>query len=138
MPSTFILSNYAATYQAGTSHANDMIDVATLKIYDGTQPADADTALGGTNHELASFTLPAKASNSVGGTGVITLGAISDTTWILSGTASFARVTKGANTLFDCSVGLAGASPDIIINVNPVTSGAVAHIVPSPTYTVTK
>ena len=134
MPSTFNLSDYMANDLA--KEVNNQVDSATLTIYDGGQPANANTGLGGGNHSCAVFTLPAKAANTVGATGVITFGAIADTTWTLSTAPSFARITSGGNVLFDCSVGTAGT--DIIINASPVVLGAVAHIVAGPTYTVTE
>lgn len=139
MASTFNLTNYAANAVASlTWNVAGFLPAATLTIYAANQPASASIAATAANTVLATFTFPAAASNTLGGAGTVTIGNITDTTWQASGTATWGRVTNGGNTLFDGSVDVSANSPDIVINVNPVTSGAVAHVVASPTYTVTQ
>ena len=134
MASTFNLANFAANAIAANAlNAATVFGGATLAIYSGTQPATADTALSG-NTVLATFTLPAAGSNSVSSAGVITFGAITNVTAVATGTAVFARVTNGANTVCDMSVGTSSA--DCIINSTAISSGATVSI-SSMSYTVT-
>lgn len=103
-----------------------------LRIYDGTQPADADTAIT-TQVLLAELTLSAtafaaasagsKAANAIGddasanATGVATWGSL---------------VTSGGTRIFDFSVGTSGAN----LNMNSVNISAGATVSVS-SFTVT-
>ena len=91
---------------------------ATIKIYSGTQPTNADTALGGGNTLLATLTASTtSAANSSSRT--LTFSTITeDSAADATGTATFARVADSdANTIFDCDVGTSGAT----INLNTVS-----------------
>lgn len=138
MPSTFNLTDYSANYIAGTNAVINLLGAATLTVYSGGQPTTASVAATAGNVVLANFTMPATASMAVGATGIITIGTIADTTWAASDTPTWSRLVKPGGTIFDCSTGTAGTTPDITIDVSPVTIGAVAHIVAGPTYTVTQ
>ena len=113
-----ILNDFITSLDAGTA--------GIINIYDGTQPATADTALSG-NTLLATLTYSAT-SYGAPSSGVITANSItSDSSADATGTASFARIfTQSAGTvIFDCDVGTSGAT----INLNTVsivTSGTVA------------
>lgn len=133
MASKFNLSSIAASVLAQTMM--QLLDHAVVDVFDGAQPADADTPLSAINHSLATFQLPAEAMNQLNA-GVITIGPVDDTLWKMNAKASFARVSKDGRTIFDASVGVSNA--DIVINANPVVEGAVAHIVGGATYTVTR
>ena len=78
---------------------------ALVKIYSGTQPANANTGLSG-NTLLATLTCSDPAAPSASGA-TLTLDAITrDTSADASGTATWARVTDSdGNTVFDCDVG---------------------------------
>ena len=91
--------NYPAVLQ------NAMLDEITtragasalLKIYDGSQPATADTAVSGQTL-LAELTCNATFAPAASG-GVLTLNAISDDTSAnASGTATWFRITTSAGT----------------------------------------
>jgi hypothetical protein len=90
---------------------------ATIKIYTGTQPANADTALSG-NTLLATLTMtdPAGPASS---SGTFTASAITeDAAADATGTATFARVADSAGvTVFDCTVGTSGE----VVNLNTVS-----------------
>ncbi len=91
---------------------------ALIRIYSGTQPANANTALSG-NTLLATLTCtdPAAASASAG---TLTFSTITeDSAADATGTASFARIVDsgGTNVVFDCDVGTSGAT----INLNTVS-----------------
>lgn len=96
---------------------------ATLKIYSGTQPVNADTALSG-NTLLGTLTF----SNPSGdvASGVLTFDVITeDSEADADGTASFARIEDSdGNAIFDGDVGTSGA----MINFNRtdfVTGGPI-------------
>lgn len=98
-----------------------------IRIYSGTQPATADTALSG-NTLLATLTCsnPAFGASS---NGVITLSSVTDDSSAdATGTASFARIVTGTafNTVFDCDVGTSGAT--INLNTVSIVSGGVVSI----------
>jgi hypothetical protein len=107
-----------------------------LRIYDGTQPATADTAIS-TQTLLAELTLNATAfAGAVAG--VATANAItSDTSADNTGTATWFRVVEsnGTTVLWDGSVGTSGA--DLNLNTVGLAAGA-AVAVSSFTVTETK
>ena len=133
MASNFFLSNFSANLEAQSLNIGSAFGGATLIVYSGTQPANANTALSG-NTALATFTLPAAGSNTVS-VNQITFGAISNVTAGNSGTATFFRITNGANTICDGSVGTASA--DLILNSVVISSGATVSIT-SFVFTVTE
>jgi hypothetical protein len=98
----------------------------TIKIYTGTIPTDADTALGAQTL-LATLTFSATAFGSASN-GVATAAAItSDSSADATGTAAWARVANGAGTTqFDCTVGTSG--DDINFNTVSFVTGAVIAI----------
>jgi len=107
-----------------------------LRIYDGTQPATADTAVS-TQTLLAELTMNATAFGAASA-GVITANAItSDSSADATGTATWFRLLKsdGTTPLWDGSVGTSGAN----LNLNSVAiqSGAAVSV-SSFVHTVTK
>ncbi len=95
-----------------------------LRIYDGTQPTDADTALS-SNTLLADLALSATAFASAS-SGSATANAItSDTSADATGTASFFSLLTSANVRkIDGSVGTSGAN----LNLNTVSIVAGATV----------
>lgn len=67
----------------------------TIKIYNGTAPTNADTALSGNTLLLS---LPCSATFGATGSGVFTVGAITPTNVTTGGTASFFRVVASDGT----------------------------------------
>lgn len=108
---------------------NTMVDALTalansgkLRIYDGTQAATADTAVGAQTL-LAELTLNATAFGAASA-GVATAGAITaDSSANATGTASWFRVVKsdGTTVLWDGSVGTSGAN--LNLNSTSIASG---------------
>jgi len=94
---------------------------ASLVIYAGTPPADADTALSG-NTVLATHTLAGFGTASAGS---ITASAIASATIAASGTATFARATAGSETM-QLSAGTSGT--DIVLDTTTFTSGNTSNI----------
>lgn len=105
---------------------------ATLKVYTGVQPANADAALSG-NTLLGTLTFAATAAPAASG-GVITFAAIaSDISGDAAGTATFARIQDGSgNAIFDGDVNTSGA----LINFNR-TDFAVGSPINITSFTIT-
>lgn len=94
----------------------------TIKVYTGTQPANADTALSGQTL-LVTLTCadPAFASAASGSVDIDADPDLSASA-VATGTAAWARVADSdGNTVFDGSVGTSGT--DFIINSTSITSG---------------
>lgn len=109
---------------------------ATIKLYSGTQPATANTALSG-NTLLATFTLDDPSFGSASG-GVITLAGVPrSTTGVAAGTATFFRMdsvgTSNIGTIMDGDVGTASAT--LILNTTTISVG-VAVSITAGTFTV--
>lgn len=99
-----------------------------LRIYSGSQPTDADTAIGA-QVVLAELTMNATAFGSATSTAstdsVLTANAITaDSSANATGTAAFFRLWDSAGTvpLIDGTVGTSGT--DLIINSTAISSGA--------------
>lgn len=102
---------------------------ATIKLYSGTQPATADTALSG-NTLLATFTLDDPAFGAASN-GVITLaGTPRTTTGAAAGTATFFRLesvgTGNIGTVCDGDVGTSSAT--LILNTTTISVGVNVSI----------
>jgi hypothetical protein len=106
----------------------DFIGVAAdsgyLRIYDGTQPATADTAIGAqvllAELRFAADAFPAAVA------GLLTANAIaSDASADATGTASWARILKsdGTSVLFDGSVGTSSAN--VIVATTSIVAATV-------------
>jgi hypothetical protein len=130
----------AANFQLSTASKNaacnavvDSLDggsaAGTIKVYDGSQPADANTAIT-TQTLLATFTLSATAFGSAS-SGVATLAGVPlSATAVATGTATWFRAasggTGGAGTVFDGNV--ATSSADLTLNTTSITSGNTVQI----------
>ena len=127
------LSNAGASAAADATCA--LLNGGTLKIYDGTQPATADTAVS-TQNLLATLTFGSPAFGSAA-LGVATANAItSDSSADFTSTATWFRtLTSGAAAVFDGSVGTSGAD----LNLNSVAIGIGSVVAVSAlTYTQAK
>jgi hypothetical protein len=128
------LSNVAANAAADAVCA--LANNGFLDIYDGAQPATADTAIT-TQVKLAGLTFGATAFGA-SVAGVATANAIGqDASADATGTAAWFRVTKSDHTtvLFDGSVGTSGANLNLS-STSIVATGTVS--VTSLTYTQSK
>lgn len=98
-----------------------------LRIYDGTQPADSDTAVS-TQTLLAELTLNATAFGAASG-GVITANPITGATAVATSTATWFRVLKsdGTTSLFDGSVGTSGCNLNLT-GTAVITSGLAVNV----------
>lgn len=94
-----------------------------IRIYDGSQPANADTAVSGQTL-LAELTFGADAFPAASA-GLLTANAItSDSSANATGTASWARIlaSNGTTVYFDGTVGTSSAN--VVINSTAISSGA--------------
>lgn len=114
---------FTAALNAGTA--------AIIRIYDGTQPTDADTAIGA-QVLLAELTMSATsfgAATDANPGALITANAItSDSSANATGTATWFRMLtqSGGTVIADGSVGTSSA--DLVMNTVSITSGSIVSI----------
>ena len=128
------ISNALANAEA--TAAATLFNSGYLRIYDGTQPATADTAIG-SQVLLAELTFNATAFGAPVN-GVLIANAItSDASANATGTATWYRCLKsdGTSALCDGSVGTASAN--LVLNSVSISAGATVAV-SSFTHTVTK
>jgi hypothetical protein len=127
-------SNAAVNGKA--DYISDQLDNGYIRIYDGTIPTNADTAIGA-QVLLAELRWNATTSGAAVA-GVWTANAITaDASANATGTASWFRALKadGSTVIFDGTVGT--ATSDIVLNTTSIVSGAEVSI-SSFTYTQPK
>ena len=96
-----------------------------IRLYDGTQPTNANTAIS-TQVLLVSLTISGAFGTDSNGT--ITLGSVTNGTAVASSTATFFRIVKsdGTTVVMDGSVGTSGA--DLNLNTTTIASGQTVSI----------
>lgn len=113
-----------------------LLNSGTLEIYDGSQPADANTAITSQNL-LGTFTFgsTAFAASSASGTApnraaVATANSITDVSASATGTAAWFRAKRssgnGSGAIMDGTVGVSGT--DLIMTDVSLTSGETMHV----------
>jgi len=125
-----------AAVNAAADAVCPLVNNGYLRIYNGTQPATADTAISGQTllAELRfNTTAFGSASNGVATANALTADSSADNT----GTASWFRALKsdGTSTVFDGSVGTSAA--DLVLNSVLISAGASVSVT-SFTYTENK
>lgn len=127
------LANAAVNAEADALGA--LLNTGYLRIYDGTQPATADTAIS-TQNLLAELRFGATAFGA-SSAGVITANSITSGIAGATGTATWVRCLKsdGTTPVLDASVG-ASVSDLVLTTASIVTSNTVS--VSSFVHTVTK
>lgn len=116
-----------AAVNAKADAISDLLDNGYIRIYDGTRPAGADTAIT-TQTLLAELRFSATASGAAVA-GVITFSAITDDSSANNtGTATWFRTFKsdGSTVVYDGEVGTSGA--DLNLNTTSIVSGAAVSI----------
>ena len=101
---------------------------ALLRIYSGTQPVTADTAIGA---QVLLAELTCNATFAPGASsGVLTLNAIASNNAVATGTAAFFRLVNsaGTTTVMDGSVSAAGGGGDLQLVSTAVTSGQAVSV----------
>lgn len=132
MANNLKISTTAVNAQADA--LSDLLDNGYLRIYDGTQPANANTAIT-SQVLLAELRFNATAAPAASG-GVLTMSSIAqDSSANNTGTATWFRALKsnGSTVVFDGSVGT--ASCDLNLGSTSITAGASVAVT-SMTYTV--
>lgn len=96
-----------------------------LRIYDGTQPTDADTAIGA-QVKLAELALSTTAFAAASGASKAASAITADSSADATGTATWATLVKsdGTTRVMDMSVGTSGAN----LNLNSVAISAGANV----------
>lgn len=118
-------------YSNGTRNAqqNGLITYAgsnaIIRLYDGTQPANANTAIS-TQTLLVSLTVSGAFGTDSNGT--LTFSTVNNGTAVASGTASFFRIVKsdGTTVVMDGSVGTSSA--DLVLNTTTVATNDTVAI----------
>ena len=118
-------------YSNGTRDAqqNGLItyagSAAIINIYDGTQPANANTAI---STQTLLVSLPIVGSFGTDSNGTITLSAVTNGTAVATGTAAWFRITKsdGTTVVMDGTVGT--ASSDMILNNTSIATTQTVSI----------
>lgn len=132
MANNLKISSTAVNAQADAM--SDLLDNGYLRIYDGTQPANANTAIT-TQVLLAELRFNATAAPAAS-SGVLTMNSITqDSSADNTGTATWFRALKsdGSTVVFDGSVGTSGC--DLNLGSTSITSGASVAVT-SMTFTV--
>lgn len=132
MANNLKISSTAVNAQADA--LSDLLDNGYLRIYDGTQPANANTAIT-TQVLLAELRFNATAAPAAS-SGVLTMNSITqDSSADNTGTATWFRALKsdGSTVVFDGSVGTSGC--DLNLGSTSITSGASVAVT-SMTFTV--
>ena len=121
MANNLKMSSTAVNAQADA--LSDLLDNGYLRVYDGTQPANANTAIT-TQVLLAELRFNATAAPAAS-SGVLTMNSITqDSSADNTGTATWFRALKsdGSTVVFDGSVGTSGC--DLNLGSTSITSGA--------------
>ena len=98
---------------------------AIISIYQGTQPANANTAISG---QTLLVSLTVSGSFGTDSNGTITLSSVTNGTAVATGTAQFFRIFKSDNTtvIMDGTVGLTGC--DMNLNNTSIDTTQVVSI----------
>jgi len=98
---------------------------ALIKIYNGTQPANANTAI---STQTLLVSLPVSGSFGTDSNGTITLSAVTSAVAVATGTADFFRIFKsdGTTVVMDGSVGTSGT--DMILDNTSIATGQTVSI----------
>ena len=98
---------------------------AKINIYDGTQPANANTAV---STQTLLVTLNISGSFGTDSNGTLTLSSVTNGTAVATGTASWFRITQsnGTTVVMDGSVGTSNA--DMVLDSTSISSGQTVSI----------
>lgn len=128
-------NNFQISDAARNAACNAIVDLLdadagapTIKLYTGTQPTNADTAIGAQTL-LVTFTLDGTAAFGNAASGVATLDVSPAITAVAvaTGTATWFRATdQSGDFVFDGSVGT--SSSDLIMNTTTITSGNTCEL----------
>lgn len=118
-------------YSNGTRNAqqNGLITYAgsgaLIKIYAGSQPANANTAISG---QTLLVTLTVSGSFGTDSNGTITLSTVTNGTAVATGTAAFFRITQSNGTTVVMDGSVATSDADLVLNNTSIATGQVVSI----------
>lgn len=118
-----------ATVNAQADAMATLLNNGYLRIYDGTQPATADTAVGA-QVLLAELRFNATAAPAASG-GLLTFNAFTaDSSANASGTASWFRALKsdGTTVVFDGNVGITGSTSCMEMATTTIAAGVQVSV----------
>lgn len=118
-----------ATVNAQADAMATLLNNGYLRIYDGTQPATADTAVGA-QVLLAELRFNATAAPAASG-GLLTFNAFTaDSSANASGTASWFRALKsdGTTVVFDGNVGITGSTSCLEMATTTIAAGVQVSV----------
>jgi len=127
-----------ATVSAEADALARLLDNGYLRVYSGTQPATADTALSG-NTLLAELRFSGTSAPAAVN-GVLTFSTITpDTSADNDGTATFFRTlsSNGTTVVMDGTVGNTGSTSNLELNDSVIVTGTQVNVT-SFTHTVSK
>lgn len=129
------LANAVASAQADALAR--LLDNGYLRIYSGSKPATADTAIT-SQTLLCELRFPATSAPGASN-GVLTFNAITAVAVATSGTAAWFRALKsdGTSVVFDGTVDVSANTPNLTVATTTLTAG-VSFVVDSFTHTVAK
>jgi len=119
------LSDTAAN--AAASGISALFNGGSIQIYSGTQPANANTAVGGGNTLLATLTLPNPACGAPAA-GILTFNTIAAVTAVANGTATFARFLQSNGTTVICDAPIGVTNNAINLNSTAIVSGVTVAV----------
>lgn len=121
MANNFNTSNLAAN--AAADALSDLLDNGYLRIYDGTQATDADTAIGA--QVLLAELRFANPMSGAAVAGVVTASALTpDSSANATGTATWFRCLKSDGTTVVCDGSIGTSGCDLNLNTVSIVSGA--------------
>lgn len=118
-------------YSNGTRNAqqNGLITYAgsgcLINIYQGSQPANANTAISG---QTLLVTLTVSGSFGTDSNGTITLSAVTNGTAVATGTGQFFRIFKSDGTTVVMDGSVATSDADLVLNNTSIATGQVVSI----------
>ncbi len=98
-----------------------------IRIYSGSQPATADTAIGGGNTLLAELRFASQAFGSASA-GVVTAAAISPVNASATGVATFSRLLASDGTTAHADITVSTSGAELNLNSVSLQSGAQVSI----------
>lgn len=118
-------------YSNGTRNAqqNGLITYAgsgcLINIYQGSQPANANTAISG---QTLLVTLTVSGAFGTDSNGTITLSAVTNGTAVATGTGQFFRIFKSDGTTVVMDGSVATSDADLVLNNTSIATGQVVSI----------
>lgn len=122
-----------ATQNAQVANMTALLDAgpagATVKVYSGSRPANANTAPGGGNVLLLTFTMNATSFGAPSSGSATANNLPLSATAAADGTATWFRAADSTGaTVFDGSCGATGSGQDIELSTLSITTGLVVNM----------